>query len=147
MSACSQLQRGCWRMREYQSGFSDFFRRFVRYREASGKWNKGSDSILASFDRFCASHSPNRSIQNLMETWCARRDTESTNAHGNRIGVINGLVRYLNSRGLAELSEIEVPKAVPVSYIPPYFHPAGTPWLFCRLRCTGRERQITQIPN
>lgn len=108
-------------MREYQSGFSDFFRRFVRYREASGKWNKGSDSILASFDRFCASHSPNRSIQNLMETWCARRDTESTNAHGNRIGVINGLVRYLNSRGLAELSEIEVPKAVPVSYIPHTF--------------------------
>lgn len=108
-------------MRKYQSEFSDFFCRFVRYREASGKWNKGSDSILASFDRFCASCGPGESFQELIETWCRRRDTESTNAHGNRISVLNGLIRYLKDRGLAELSEIEMPKTMPVSYIPHAF--------------------------
>ncbi len=108
-------------MREYQSEFSDFFQRYVKYRETSGKWNKGSDSILASFDRFCASCGSDDPLQELAETWCRKRDTESINAYGNRVGVINGLIRYLNGRGLADLSEMEMPKTMPVSYIPHAF--------------------------
>lgn len=108
-------------MREYHSRFSDLFKCFVTYREASGKWNKGYDSYLASFDRFCMSNDSERTLQEHMDIWCQRRDTESARTHGHRIMPINGLIRYLNDRKLAELTEIELPKNIPVSYIPHAF--------------------------
>ena len=113
-------------MRTFQSGFADLIIAFISYREASGSWNNNYEENLHLFDRFCAENYPEGSSlsQDMINTWCAKRDTELNRTCETRIRVIKAFINYLRER---DLSEAQMPKKLkkePKSYIPHAFTPS-----------------------
>ena len=111
-------------MREYQSKYAGLFQDYVRYREISEKWNPREDALTASFDKFCVKYQAHFTLQELAETWCQKRNTESGNSWINRVCMINSFFRYLNTHGLARCSLLDMPKYERTAYIPHALLPA-----------------------
>lgn len=108
-------------MREYQSHYAGLLQSFVRYREISEKWNPHEDALTASFDKFCVKYQAHFTLQELAETWCQKRNTESGNSWSNRVCMINGFFRYLNTHGLASCVLLDMPKYERTAYVPHAF--------------------------
>lgn len=67
----------------YQSGFAQEIEKFVSYRKASGTWNEhASAQNLKYFDRYCADNYIESRVltQDMIDTWCAQRDTETSSS-------------------------------------------------------------------
>lgn len=111
-------------MTEFKSALSRTFEGFVRYRKACGRWNEASYELnLKLFDRHCLVHFPNEAslTQEMVNSWCAQRDTESNNGCVSRIYVIVSLVRYLRERKLTSVEEPAIPATEKRLYIPHAF--------------------------
>lgn len=107
-------------MRDFQSGFADLITSFINYREASNVWNDNYEENLHLFDCFCAENYPPGSplCQDMVNAWCAKRDTELNSSCETRIRVIKAFIRYLQER---EMAEVKVPgklKKAPPAYAP-----------------------------
>lgn len=111
------------RKRIYQSCFKEYLDMFSNHLRASHHWNSGYDYNLISFDRYCAERFPDaRCIsQEMINSWCRRRDTETNLSCYTRQCCIAAFVKYLRARRLSDVSEPDRPKKGRSSYIPHAF--------------------------
>ena len=100
-------------MNTYRSGFSQEAGDFVNYRKASGTWNEhASAQNLKYFDRYCAdNYSDNSSLtQDMVDTWCSRRTTESSSSCYIKTLIVREFVDYLHSRNITDVVSPKVPR-------------------------------------
>jgi integrase len=67
----------------------------------------------------------------MIDSWCAKRETETNNSCRSRIYVVVSFVRYLRKRGLAKVLEPELPKKERRAYIPHAFTDEELQRFFC----------------
>lgn len=108
-------------MSTYLSGLSGDLERFVSYRKASGTWNEHvSAQNLKYFDHHCAENYPSsqRLTQEMLDSWCAQRDTETSRSCYTRTLIVREFAKYLCDRRLAEVIVPKAPKMEGCKYIP-----------------------------
>lgn len=109
--------------RDYRSCFKDHLGAFSDYMQASHHWNSGYDYSIISFDRYCAENYPDEECitQEMVDSWCMKRDTETNLSCYGRQCCVVAFVRYLRARGLSDVKEPERPKKGRSAYIPHAF--------------------------
>jgi integrase len=141
-------------MKEYSSQFKDLFQSYIRFREASGVWSEAYARNLRYFDRYCIERFPNATAltQEIIDGWAEKRGTETIASRDKRIYVVSGLVKYCNSRKLAELAVPQASKWEGRTYIPHaftkeemilFFQRCDTLEAFTDSRKTSRIRCLT----
>lgn len=111
-------------MREYESCFAPLIRDFIAYRLASGRWNEASyGPNMRVFDRYCKVNYPDAPelIQEMVDSWCAKRESETNNSCRSRIYVVHSFVKYLAERGLSSVQPPEIPRKERSIFIPYVF--------------------------
>lgn len=95
----------------YTSVGSELFNQFVSHRKASGRWSDIYDRNLRSFDMHCETRYPKATVlkQEMVDTWCAKRQTENPYSWGKRIAVINSFLKYTRNRRLLDLEWNSIP--------------------------------------
>ena len=107
-------------MNQYRSNFSGLIEKFIVYRKASGSWNEPNYGLnIKLFDHFCADHYPADIIltQEMVDAWCAKRDTEANRSQDTRTGVVRAFVDYLRRRNLTDV------------FPPPRFKPESSTYI------------------
>lgn len=105
----------------YRSGFSSQIQLFVDYRKASGRWDdRGYGYSLKQFDHFCADTFPPNSPlnQEMVDRWCAKRDTELNSTCNRRTLPIRTFIQYLQDRNLSDVSAPKILRKEPCTHIP-----------------------------
>lgn len=108
----------------YRSGVAHYIEKFISYRKASGSWNEPAYGLnIKLFDHFCADHYPDNTdlCQEMLNTWCAQRETENNRSCYTRTLVIREFVDYLQKRGLTDVTPVIPPKPEKKKYIPHAF--------------------------
>jgi integrase len=111
-------------MRELTSFLAPLMRAYVSYQKASGRWNESSYEVMITlFDRHCKKNYPNASelSQEMVSSWCDKRDTETNNSCRSRIYPVVSFIRYLRKRGLTTVMAPVIPRKEPRVYIPHAF--------------------------
>ena len=110
-------------MREFKSFLSRQMKSFVEYRTAGGYWNDTYDAYLRYFDRHCADVYPDGSAltNNMVESWCAQRPSESAGTCRVRCFAVANFVNYLRVRGATDALPPDIPANVRSVYIPHAF--------------------------
>ena len=89
-------------MAKFTSFLAPLIRDYMTYQKASGRWNDTSyEPNLLLFDRYYEAHHPEATClsQDLIDTWCRQRDTETNNSCRSRIYVVASFIGYLRARG------------------------------------------------
>jgi hypothetical protein len=71
-------------MSQFKSGFSKLIGLFIEYRMASGSWNEPCYGLnIKLFDHFCADNYQSSTVltQEMVDTWCSKRDTETNRSY------------------------------------------------------------------
>lgn len=108
-------------MREYESCFAPLIRDFVTYRKASDRWNETSyGPNLRIFDRYCKKNYPDKEMltQEMVDSWCKQRETETNNSCRSRIYVVYSFVKYLSERRLSQIHPPKLPRKNHSIHIP-----------------------------
>ena len=116
-------------MKEFLSFLAPQVHHFIRYRQASQRWNDSScEENLMLFDRYCQENYPEGTAltREMVDGWCRQRDTETNNSCRSRIYVADSFVRFLNCRGLSPVKPPQIPRKERRIYIPPCFHAGRT---------------------
>lgn len=111
-------------MTEFISGIAPLIERFIAFRIASEHWNTSSYEVnMRLFDRYCHRQYPGESIltQQMVDGWCAKRDTENGKSCMTRCYPIASFVKYLRSRGLTDANPPKLPKKIRSAYVPHAF--------------------------
>ncbi|MCL2639194.1 MAG: tyrosine-type recombinase/integrase [Oscillospiraceae bacterium] len=111
-------------MSKYQSFLALSMDEFITFRKASGRWNNVTyEANLYRFDRHCAEHYPEANVltKEIVDSWCNKRETETSNSCRARISVIGTFVGYLRDRGLSDIKGPNLPKWQKCRYIPHVF--------------------------
>ncbi|MDW7657767.1 MAG: tyrosine-type recombinase/integrase [Bacillota bacterium] len=110
-------------MREFHSFLAPHMKSFVDFRVASGCWNDTYESYLFFFDRYCVQLFPEKTslTDDMVESWCAQRMTESSNTRRVRSFAIANFVNYLRERGATDVSAPVIPAQRRSTYIPHAF--------------------------
>jgi len=108
---------------EFKSFLSEILDGYVAYRKASGRDSIGYLLNVRHFDCYCAREYPSAKTlsQTMVDQWCKKRDTETTNSCISRIYPVICFLRYAKARGLANVSIPVTPRATPRTYIPHAF--------------------------
>jgi site-specific recombinase XerD len=108
---------------KFQSFLSDILETYIVYRKASGR-----DSIryllsVRLFDRYCAREYPSAKelSQGMVDQWCKKRNTESSNYCISRIYPVITFLHYANIRGLTNVNIPAPPRSTPRTYMPHAF--------------------------
>jgi integrase len=107
-------------MNTYHSGFADLIQMFVDNRKASGLGYEQYGYDLHLFDKFCVMNYPPLATlcQEMVDDWCAKRDTELNRTRNTRIRSLRTFILFLQKRGLTDISIPELLKPEPRNYIP-----------------------------
>lgn len=111
-------------MSKFTSFLAPLMQAYVSYQQASEHWNEASyQPNLVLFDRYCKSRHPEAALlsQEMVDTWCRKRDTEMNNSCRSRIYVVASFIRYLKKRGKTEIAEPEIPRIERRTYLPHAF--------------------------
>jgi len=110
-------------MREMVSFLTPTIQAYVAYQTASACWNEISSEIMVRFERYCIENYPNASelTQEMVDSWCRQRNTETNNTCRSRIYPVVSFVRYLRKRGQTIIMEPIIPRREPSVYIPHAF--------------------------
>ncbi len=111
-------------MKEFRSFLAPQIRHFIRYRQASQRWNDSSyEENLMLFDRYCLENYPGDTMltQEMVDGWCRQRDRSANNSCRSRIYVVDSFVRFLNGRGLSPVQPPQIPRKEMRTYIPHAF--------------------------
>ena len=110
-------------MSTFHSGFAGHIEDFIRYRKASGIWNTTYEKNLLLFDHYCSNTFPpgDPLCQDMIDKWCAKRETELNRACDTRICVIRAFIRYLKDRDLTDVKAPAKLKKEPATYVPHAF--------------------------
>ena len=93
---------------------------YIKYRISLNCWNENATKHLRAFKKYCLENYPNINIltQEMVDTWCIKRETEINNSCNKRIMVISGLLKYTNSRNITNLTIPSKLKPNKITYIP-----------------------------
>lgn len=107
-------------MSQFRSTIAPLIERFIDYRKASGCWNQTYEKNIKLFDHFCADHSlvDTMLTQEMVDSWCAKRDTETNDSREVRIMAIRRFIDFLQNRNLTDILQPAVLKRKPGTYIP-----------------------------
>lgn len=111
-------------MKEFRSFLSPQIHSFIRYRQASQRWNDSSyEENLMLFDHYCHANDPCATAltQEMVDGWCRQRRTETNNSCRSRIYVVDSFVRFLNMRGLSNVQPPQIPRKERRRYLPHAF--------------------------
>ena len=110
-------------MSRFQSFLAPFIEAFITFQKASGRWNGTYEQNLFLFDSHCTWSFPEAETltQEMVESWCVQRTTESNNSCRTRIFVISNFVRYLREREIVDVVGPSIPKMEPCTYVPHAF--------------------------
>jgi integrase len=110
-------------MFEFQSFLAPLMEAFVAFRKASDRWNDFDNQNLRYFDRHCTAEFPGavELTQEMVDSWCHKRDSELSNTHRGRIYAVFHFVSYLKERNLTKINAPPLPAKVPRTYIPHSF--------------------------
>lgn len=110
-------------MNKHQSFLSPDLDAFVAYQSASGRWNHTYEANLRVFDRHCSKLYPDAKVltHEIVDSWCAKRATETNNSCIARIKVVSGFVKYLRMRGKTDIARPTFPKRERSTFIPHAF--------------------------
>lgn len=90
-------------MSRYISGFSDLIVQYADYQKASGGWGTertGHRLNIEYFDRYCSENYPGQPLsQEMVDSWCRKRETETNTSCNTRTGGIRSFIRYLREKG------------------------------------------------
>lgn len=92
-------------MSQYKSAISPLIERFVGYRKASGSWNAPCYGLnIKLFDHYCADKYPTcgELQQDMVDSWCAKRVTETNSSQDTRTRVVRAFIEYLRNRELTD---------------------------------------------
>ena len=92
-------------MSSYHSGFSGSIEVFVNSRKISGAWNETVFGLnIRIFDHYCARPYPGEALwQEMVDIWCAKRETEKVNSCYTRTLVIRLFTGYLHKHGRIDI--------------------------------------------
>lgn len=141
-------------MNKFNSFLAPLIQSYIYYQKASEHWNEASyEPNLVLFDRYCKKQYLKVTIltQEMVDSWCHKRDTETNNSCRSRIYVVVSLIRYLRKRGKTDVVEPDIPRKERRTYIPHSFTSAELKNFFCACdnlpseSCTPeqRSRKIT----
>lgn len=106
-------------MMQYHSGFAQLIEKYVNFRKASESWSEGYQQTLQAFDRYCAENHPGKPLcQEMINIWCAKRNTETNDSCRTRTKSVRSFLQYLKKRGLTDVEPAVLPKADKVTHIP-----------------------------
>ena len=108
-------------MKEFRSFLSPQIHSFIRYRQASQRWNDSSyEENLMLFDHYCHANDPCATAltQEMVDGWCRQRRTETNNSCRSRIYVVDSFIRFLNMRGLSNVQPPQIPRKERRRYLP-----------------------------
>lgn len=105
------------------SGASAQIGSFIRSRRAAGAICASYEETLRHFDAHCAREFPGASElrQEMVDSWCERRPTESANSCRTRCFPVVSLVRFLRGRDDSHLTEPKLPRREPSTFEPHHF--------------------------
>jgi len=110
-------------MHEYKSLLNDIIPSFIDFMTASQHWNDTYETNLKIFDHYLSKAFPTSSelTQEMTDSWCKKRKTESVNSCLARTNVVIALIRYMNKRDLTEVKEPDRPKPQKCTHLPHAF--------------------------
>lgn len=111
-------------MKNFCSFLSPQIKEFIHFRKVSGNWNESSyEENLKLFDAYVARNYPDASIlsQEMVNSWCAKRNTEMNNSCRSRIYVVVSFIKYLEERSVTGIDIPEIPRKEKRTYIPHAF--------------------------
>lgn len=109
---------------EFFSAVAPHIRAYVSFQRTAGSRERtGYEKTLKTFDSYCLKSYPNATelIQEMVDTWCRKNETETNNSCAKRCAVIVSVIRYLRVRGKTTVTEPAPPRIVPSAYIPHAF--------------------------
>jgi len=121
-------------MSQLKSGIAHLIERFIWYRKASGSWNEPNYGLnIKLFDSFCADNYPafTELNQEMVDLWCAKRDTEKNSSYNIRTMIIRAFIEYLRNRDLTSVLLPVTLKAEPRTYTPHAFEDDELRRFFC----------------
>lgn len=111
-------------MSQFRSGFSKLITQFIEYRKISGSWNESCYGLnIKLFDHFCADNYGMHSAltQEMVDTWCSKRNTETNTSNKARTNVIRVFIDYLRKRNLTNVTSPTICKSEIQTYTPHIF--------------------------
>lgn len=110
-------------MMGFRSFLAGFLEDYVNYRNASGRTSYSYVKNLVHFDGYCTREYPHAKYldQEMVDTWCRQRETETNNSCISRIYPIISFLRFTKGRGLIDIVIPTPPKLTPRTYIPHAF--------------------------
>jgi len=110
-------------MTKFKSFLVPLIYSFIKYRRASDRWSETYEANLLLFDRHCLTNYSQETelTQEMVDSWCEKRDTEINNSCRTRINVIISFIRYLRERNQTSVMESLIPKMERSTYIPHAF--------------------------
>ena len=82
--------------RTYNQWYNDYMQYRLSYSD-----KKPANDFVRCFLNWCGRTYPDETVltQQMLDTWCAKRDTENGNSHGSRVSAINRFLDFVNKRG------------------------------------------------
>lgn len=110
-------------MTKFVSALAPLIEKFIKFRIASERWNVSYEADISVFDKFCSRKFPKSQTltQEMIDIWCAKRDTESVWSRRQRCYAIKNFVNYLRDRGLTDVTAPILPSHGYSEYIPHAF--------------------------
>ena len=110
-------------MIKYTSFMKDNIYNFIKHRKLLNCWNDKYASNLKLFENHCLNNYSNHTklTQEMVDTWCSKRNTEKNRSHNDRIAVIVAFLKYTNSRNITNLKLPSYLKYEKYTYIPHAF--------------------------
>lgn len=96
------------------SVISGSLNRYISYKKASNAMGNSTLECLRAFNGYCATHHPESTAitEKIINGWCNKRITESSESHNKRISPVRSFLRYANRRGW---TNVRLPEFLPYS--------------------------------
>ena len=95
--------------RTYNQWYNDYMQYRLSYSD-----KKPANDFVRCFLNWCGRTYPGENVltQQMLDTWCAKRDTENGNSHGSRVSAINRFLYFVNKRGGGPYTPAEFTESV-----------------------------------
>jgi len=110
-------------MREFVSQLAPLMKEYASYQQSSGRSSDSYAVILGLFDKHCkANYFDSKELtQAMIDSWCAKHETETNNSYRRRIYPVTSFIRFLQKRGMTDVVTPTMPRKEPNTYIPHAF--------------------------
>jgi len=110
-------------MSKFISFLAPLIEAYIFYQKSSNRWSESSYVKIVSFDRYCKKQYPKADdlTQEMVNSWCSKRDTETNKSCYSRIYPVINFIRYLRNRSKTEVCDPIIPRSELSTYIPHTF--------------------------